>query len=69
MTSEVYETAIEAVVIGDGALATETAKKGLGEGIDPLELLNQGFIPGINKVGELFDVGRLFYQHVIRRFI
>jgi len=65
MASEVYETAAEAVVKGDGALATETAEKGLSEGIDPLELLNQGFIPGINKVGDLFDVGQLFLPELI----
>ena len=47
------------------ALATEIAKKGLSEGIDPLELLNQGFIPGINKVGDLFDVGTLFIPELI----
>ena len=49
----------------DVALATEIAKKGLSEGIDPLELLNQGFIPGINKVGDLFDVGTLFIPELI----
>ena len=65
MTSEVYETATEAIVKGDAALAAEMAKKGLSEGIDPLELLNQGFIPGINKVGDLFDVGTLFLPELI----
>ena len=65
MTSRLYETAIEAIVKGDGALATEIANKGLSEGIDPLELLNQGFIPGINKVGDLFDVGTLFIPELI----
>jgi len=65
MTSEIYEAAIEAIVKGDVALATEIAKKGLSEGIDPLELLNQGFIPGINKVGDLFDVGTLFIPELI----
>ncbi len=65
MTSEIYETAIDAIVKGDAALATEIAKKGLSEGIDPLELLNQGFIPGINKVGDLFDVGTLFIPELI----
>jgi trimethylamine corrinoid protein len=65
MTSEIYEAAIEAIVNGDVALATEIAKKGLSEGIDPLELLNQGFIPGINKVGDLFDVGTLFIPELI----
>ena len=66
MTNEIYETAIEAVVKGDVALATEMANKGLSEGIDPLELLNQGFIPGINKVGDMFDVGTLFVPELIR---
>lgn len=65
MTSKIYETAIEAIVAGDAALATETAKKGLGEGIDPLELLNQGFIPGISKVGDMFEVGTLFIPELI----
>jgi trimethylamine corrinoid protein len=65
MTSEIYETAIEAIVKGDMALAAETAKKGLSEGIEPLELIDQGFIPGINKVGDMFDVGTLFLPELI----
>ncbi len=65
MTSKIYEAAIEAIVKGDAALAAEMAKKGLIEGIDPLELLNKGFIPGINKVGDLFDVGTLFIPELI----
>ena len=65
MTSKIFETAIEAIVKGDVALAAEIAKKGLSEGIEPLELLNQGFIPGINKIGDLFDVGTLFIPELI----
>ena len=65
MTSKIYETAIEAIVAGDAVLATETAKKGLSEGIDPLELINKGFIPGINKVGDMFEVGTLFIPELI----
>ena len=65
MTRRIYETAIEAIVAGDAALATETATKGLSEGIDPLELLNQGFIPGISKVGDMFEVGTLFIPELI----
>jgi trimethylamine corrinoid protein len=65
MTSAIYQTAIEAIVKGDKALAVEMAKKGLSEGIDPLELLNQGFIPGIKKVGDMFDVGTLFVPDLI----
>jgi len=65
MTSEIYEAAIEAVVKGDVSMSAEIAKKGLSEGIDPLELLNQGFIPGIQKVGDMFDVGTLFIPELI----
>jgi trimethylamine corrinoid protein len=65
MTSGIYETAIDAIVRGDMALAVETAKKGLSEGIDPLELISQGFVPGINKVGDMFDVGTLFLPELI----
>jgi len=66
MTPKIYEAAIEAVVQGDASLATELAKKGLKEGIDPLALLNQGFVPGIKKVGDLFDVGTLFIPELIQ---
>ena len=65
MTSEIYEAAIDAIVKGDVALSVEIAKRGLSEGIDPLELLNQGFIPGIKKVGDLFDVATIFIPELI----
>ena len=65
MTSEIYETAIEAVVNGDTELAAATAKKGLAEGIKPLQLLDEGFIPGINKVSELFDIGTIFIPGLV----
>jgi len=65
MTSKIYETAIEAVIKGDEVLAAETANKGLSEGIDPLDLLNQGFIPGINQIGDMFDVGTVFIPELI----
>jgi trimethylamine corrinoid protein len=65
MASDIFEKAIEAIVKGDAVASTEMAKRGLSEGIDPLELINQGFVLGINKVGEMFDVGTLFLPELI----
>lgn len=65
MSSDIYQSAIDAVVSGDVQQAGEIAKKGLSEGIEPLELLNNGFIPGINKVGEMFDVGTIFIPGLV----
>ena len=62
MTSEICETASEAIVKGGATLTTETAKRGLSEGIASLELIEKGFIPGIKKVGDMFDMGAIFIQ-------
>jgi trimethylamine corrinoid protein len=66
MTTEIFEQAMGSIVKGDAGLAEEAARKGLGEGIDPIELINNGFIPGINKVGELFGMGTLFLPELIQ---
>ena len=65
MAENIFEQAIEAILKGDADKATEIAKKGLDEGLDPLELMDKGFIPGINKVGGLFETGRLFLPALI----
>ena len=66
MTQKIFEEAIEAIVNGDVDEATEIAKRGLKEGIAPLDLMNQGFIPGINQVGELFGSGKLFIPGLVK---
>jgi len=66
MTKKLFAEAIEAIVSGDVEKATEVAKRGLGEEIDPLELMTNGFIPGINQVGELFGSGRLFIPGLVK---
>lgn len=65
MSEDIFERAVESIVKGDGDGALEAAKEGLGEGVDPLELMNKGFIPGINKVGDLFGSGRLFLPELV----
>jgi trimethylamine corrinoid protein len=66
MTQEIYEEAIEAIVTGDFEKATAIAKRRLEEGIDPLDLMTNGFIPGINQVGDLFGSGKLFIPELIK---
>ena len=65
MSAEIFESAVDVIVRGNAQEALEVAEKGLGEGIDPIELINKGFIPGINKVGDLFGSGRLFLPELI----
>jgi len=65
MAQNVFEQAIEAILKGDADKASEIAKNGLNEGLDPLEIMEKGFIVGINQVGALFETGRLFLPALI----
>jgi len=65
MADNIFEQAIEAIIKGDAGKATEIAKRGIDEGMDPLEIMDKGFIPGINQVGDLFETGKLFLPALI----
>lgn len=65
MTEKLFEEALEAILKGDAEKATQVAKQGIDQGLDLLELMDKGFVPGINKVGDLFESGRLFLPALI----
>jgi trimethylamine corrinoid protein len=66
MTEKIYSEAIEAILQGDVEKAAEVARRGLDARIDPLELMANGFIPGINQVGDLFGAGKLFIPGLVK---
>jgi trimethylamine corrinoid protein len=63
---KIFEEAIKAIVEGNPDKAAELAKRGLDEGIAPLDLMSAGFIPGINQVGDLFGSGQLFIPGLVK---
>ena len=65
MTEKIFKQASEAIIKGDAAKAVELAKQGLDLGINPLKFMEGGFIPGINKVGDLFETGKLFIPGLV----
>lgn len=65
MRDQIFDEAKKAIVDCDANMAKEVAQRGLAEGIDPIELLNEGFITAINEVGDLFGRGRMFLPELI----
>ncbi|HHY38446.1 MAG TPA: dimethylamine corrinoid protein 3 [Clostridia bacterium] len=57
---EILKRAAEAVLRHDEALAKEVAARALAEGLDPVEVITEGFCAGIAEVGELFGRGDVF---------
>lgn len=55
----------EAVIEGDKDLCLELANKGIAEGADPAEFIENGFVPGILEVGDLFEDGEVFLPEVM----
>jgi len=62
---EILEKAKQSIIDLDKDKAGATAKEGLSSGIDPATIINEGFIPGITQVGDLFDRGQLFLPELM----
>ena len=59
------EAAKQAIIHYDGQKAEEAARKALEAGIEPYAVITEGFVPGIEEVGYLFDRGTLFLPELI----
>ena len=55
----------KAIVEGDGAGAGRLAGEAVRAGLDLLEVIDKGYVPGINDVGELWEKGDYFLPELI----
>lgn len=58
--AEWLKKAIQSILDTDDEAAKEIAQKALEDGIDPLDMINEGFSEGIRQMGDLFDRGEVF---------
>jgi trimethylamine corrinoid protein len=55
----------QSIMDGDADVAEKLALEALEAGIDPLDAINQGFILGLDKVGELFSAGEAYLPELV----
>lgn len=65
MSQELFDAMRQCIIDGDPDLATELAQKAIDLGIDPVVALNEGFVPGVNYVGEQFGLGEMFLPELV----
>lgn len=62
---DLYLQMREAIVEGDGARAGRLAGEAVKAGLDLLEVIEKGYVPGIQRVGELWEQGEYFLPELI----
>jgi corrinoid protein of di/trimethylamine methyltransferase len=62
---EIYPKMRDAIVAGDRAAARALAEDAVRSGLDLLEVVEKGYVPGIQKVGELWESGEYFLPELI----
>ncbi len=66
MSEELYEQMKQSVIDGEVEDAERLAQEGLDAGISPGDILDKGFVKGIEEVGDLFGKGEFFLPELVQ---
>jgi corrinoid protein of di/trimethylamine methyltransferase len=66
VTEEIYSQMAQAVIDGEDDTAAELAQKGLDMGLSAADILDKGFVKGIEEVGDLFGKGEFFLPELVQ---
>lgn len=55
----------QAVIESDSEQTVELTKQAIAEGLQPLDIINQGLVEGMQVVGEKYESGEYFLPHLI----
>ncbi len=63
--TSLYERMKQAVLDGNDEEAATLASKALGDGVPPLEAIDQGYVAGIREAGRLWEEGEYFLPELV----
>jgi corrinoid protein of di/trimethylamine methyltransferase len=62
---QLFQEMKAAVLEGEIESAGALARQAVEAGMDPLACIEEGFVPGINEVGRLFEAGEMFLPELV----
>jgi corrinoid protein of di/trimethylamine methyltransferase len=62
---ELFDAMGRSIIDGDAEVATSLAEEAIATGVEPLAAINQGYVPGINVIGEEFSCERVFLPQLV----
>jgi corrinoid protein of di/trimethylamine methyltransferase len=65
MSEELFKQMAQSIIDGEEELAAELAQQALQAGVDPLQAITDGYMPGVNEVGDSFACGQAFLPELV----
>ena len=65
MSEDLFKQMAQSIIDGDEEVSAELAKTAITDGIDPLEAITSGYMPGVNTVGDSFACGQAFLPELV----
>jgi corrinoid protein of di/trimethylamine methyltransferase len=65
MSEEIYAKLAQSLIDGDPDACVELTQQAMATGIEPMAIIRQGLMPGMNVVGEKFGSGEYFLPDLI----
>lgn len=65
MTQEIFTQLTQSLIDGDPDATVDLTKKALADGVEPMAIIREGLMPGMNVVGDKFGCGEYFLPDLI----
>jgi trimethylamine corrinoid protein len=65
MHTDLFQSMAQSIIDGEAEVAAQLAQEAIDRGIDPLEAINQGFVVGVDHVGDQFSCGNAFLPELV----
>ena len=65
MSAELLKQMAQSIIDGDSDASVHLAQQSIAEGMDPLKAITDGFVVGVNTVGDAFAAGDAFLPELV----
>lgn len=65
MSEELLKAMAQSIIDGESETAEDLAKQAVEAGVDPLDAITKGYMPGVNEVGDSFACGNVFLPELV----
>jgi len=65
MSEELLKAMAQSIIDGEDDVAADLAKQAVNAGMNPLDAITKGFMPGVNEVGDSFACGNVFLPELV----